>query len=132
LFKVVLDTNIIVSSLLTSGPPASIVDLAANGKIIPFYTNLILQEYYEVLSRKKFGFSSIQTSRLIDNIINTGIAVEDKTTDKNKKINKDDQIFYNASIEAQAFLITGNIRHFPAESFIVTPAQFIREIWAEK
>jgi len=127
--KIVLDTNILVSSLLTLGPPASIMDIMADGKIIPFYTKSIFQEYYDVLSRKKFGFSSLLVSRLIDNIINTGIAVEDKTLNTNKKINKDDQIFYNAAIEAQAYLITGNIRHFPKESFIVTPAQFLREIW---
>ncbi|MCL2443299.1 MAG: putative toxin-antitoxin system toxin component, PIN family [Treponema sp.] len=129
MIKIVLDTNILVSSLLTLGPPASIMDIMADGKIIPFYTKSIFQEYYDVLSRKKFGFSSLLVSRLIDNIINTGIAVEDKTLNTNKKINKDDQIFYNAAIEAQAYLITGNIRHFPKESFIVTPAQFLREIW---
>jgi len=72
-FRVVLDTNILVSSLLTSGPPAAIIDLIADGKITPFYSSPILREYKTVLSRK------------------------------------------------------GNIRHFPKESFIVTPAQFIKE-----
>jgi len=32
--KVVLDTNILVSSLLAAGPPAIIVDMVADGKII--------------------------------------------------------------------------------------------------
>ena len=126
MIKVVLDTNVIVSSLLTSGPPAFIVDLIPNGKIIPFYTNLILQEYFDVLSRKKFGFSTSQVTRLIDDIVNIGITVEDKPSLKNIIVNKDDLIFYNAAVEAQSFLITGNIRHFPSESFIVTPAQFIK------
>jgi len=122
--NVVLDTNILVSSLLTSGPPSVIVDLIADGNIIPFYSNPILQEYWEVLSRKKFGFDSMQVNRLIDDIVRTGIAVEGKSN-KNKKVNEEDRIFYDAAVEAGAYLITGNIRHFPKESFIITPAQFL-------
>jgi len=121
--KVVLDTNILVSSLLTAGPPAVIVDLIADRKIIPYYSNPILQEYWDVLSRKKFGFDSVQITRLIDDIVRTGIAVEGKQLDTN--INEDDRIFYEAAVEAMAYLITGNIRHFPKESFITTPAQFL-------
>jgi len=123
--KAVLDTNILVSSLLTVGPPAIIVDLVADGKIIPFYSNPILQEYWDVLSRKKFCFDSAQVSRLINDIARSGIAIEGKQPQKNKKVNEDDRIFYDAAVEAMAYLITGNIRHFPKESFIVTPAQFL-------
>jgi len=123
--KVVLDTNILVSSLLSAGPPAVIIDLVADGNIIPFFSNPILQEYWEVLSRKKFGFDSVQITRLIDDIVRTGIVVEGKQLDKNKKVNEDDRIFFNAAVEAGACLITGNIRHFPKESFIITPAQLL-------
>jgi putative PIN family toxin of toxin-antitoxin system len=124
-FKVVLDTNILVSALLTSGPPSVIVDLIADGHIIPFYSNPILQEYWEVLSRKKFGFDSAHVTRLIDDIVRIGIAVEGRQLDKNKKVNDDDRIFYDAAKEAGAYLITGNIKHFPKESSIITPAQFL-------
>jgi putative PIN family toxin of toxin-antitoxin system len=123
--KVVLDTNILVSSLLTSGPPAVIVDLIADGNIIPFYSNPILLEYREVLSRKKFGFVSAHITQLIDDIVRTGIIVEGKQLSKKKKVDEDDRIFYDAAVEAMAYLITGNIRHFPKEPFIVTPAQFL-------
>jgi len=122
--NVVLDTNILVSSLLTYGPPAVIVDLIADGIVIPFYSNPILQEYWEVLSRKKFGFNPVQVTRLIHDIVRTGISVEGKS-DKNKKVNEEDKVFYDAAVEAGVYLITGNIRHFPKEPFIITPAQFL-------
>jgi len=51
-------------------------------------------------------------------------AVEWKAN-KNIKINEDDRIFYDTAVEAEAYLITGNIRHFPKEAFIITPAQFL-------
>jgi len=124
-FRIVPDTNILVSSLLTAGPPAIIIDLVADGKIIPFYSNPILQEYTDVLARKKFGFDSLQITRLIDDIVRTGIAVEGKQSDKSKQVNENDRIFYDAAVEAGAYLVTGNIKHFPKEPFIVTPAQFL-------
>lgn len=114
-----------MSALLTSGTPASVVDLVADGKIITFYSNLILQEYQEVLSRKKFGFSTLQVARLIDNIVNTGFALEDKPPVKNRKVDEGDRMFYDAAVDSQSYLVTGNMRHFPAELFIVTPAQFL-------
>jgi uncharacterized protein len=123
--KAVLDTNILVSSLLTSGPPAVIVDLIADGNIIPYYSNPILHEYWEVLSRKKFGFDPAQVTRLIDGIVGAGFAVEGKQIIKNKKVNEDDRIFYDTAVEAKAYLVTGNIKHFPKEPFVITPAQFL-------
>jgi putative PIN family toxin of toxin-antitoxin system len=128
LIKVVLDTNILVSSLLTFGPPAVIVDMIADGKIIPYYSGPILQEYREVLSRKKFNFSSTQINRLLEDITSSGMAVEDKPHHRNKKVNEKDRVFYNAAIEAQACLITGNSKHFPKEPFIVSPTQFLASL----
>ena len=125
MFKVILDTNILVSSLLTSGPPAAIIDLVADGKIIPFFNALILEEYHDVLSRKKFAFSPLQVSRLIEGIIKIGIAVENEPPGNVAMADKDDRIFYDTAKKVQAYLITGNIRHFPKESFVVTPAQFL-------
>ena len=125
MIKVVLDTNILVSSLLTSGPPAAIIDLVADSRIIPYYSDFILQEYWDVLSREKFGFSPIQVTRLIHDIARCGLAIELKQPGKEKMIDEDDRIFYETAVEAQAYLVTGNTRHFPKHSFIVSPARFL-------
>jgi predicted nucleic acid-binding protein len=39
---------------------------------------------------------------------------------------EEDRKFYNVAKSSGAFLITGNIKHFPPESFIVTPADFLK------
>ena len=55
--KVVPDTNVIISGLINvDGTPAQIVNLLINGRITLLYDGRILQEYAEVLNRKKFGF----------------------------------------------------------------------------
>jgi predicted nucleic acid-binding protein len=48
--KVVMDTNVLVSSLLANGPPAAIVDLVAEGKLTPFYDDFIISEYWPYYS----------------------------------------------------------------------------------
>ena len=119
-----MDTNILVSSLLAAGPPAIIIDLAVLGKIVPVYSDSILCEYWEVLSREKFGFSSFQVTHLMHDIVRIGISIEDKPM-INDVSDEDDMVFYNAAVESAGYIVTGNIRHFPKESFIVTPAKFL-------
>ena len=124
--KIVLDTNVLVSSLLANGPPAVIVDLIAEGKLRPFYNDLIISEYWHVLRRPKFNFHLFQISRLIDDIVKTGIAVEANIPSRIPMSDEDDRKFYDVAKASHAFLVTGNIKHFPRDSFIVTPANFLK------
>ena len=124
--KVVLDTNVLVSALLTNGHPAGIVDLIAEGKLRPFYSAPIMNEYLSVLRRSKFDFSPLQISRLIDDIVRAGIAVEVNKPSVFAMTDEDDRKFYDVAKASGAFLITGNKKHFPQKSFIVNPAGFMK------
>jgi putative PIN family toxin of toxin-antitoxin system len=124
--KVVLDTNILVSSLLSNGPPALIVDWIAEGKLFPIYDGHILSEYWDVLSRPRFGFSSGQVDCLINNIVRVGFGIEDGVSSTVKMTDESDRKFYDAAKTAKAFLITGNSKHYPQEPFIITPAAFVK------
>jgi len=124
--KVVLDTNVIVSSILSSGPPSVVADMVANGKLIPFYNNLIIEEYWNVLHRPKFNFSKKQIDCLLDSIVKAGVAVEYYTSSTVKLLHEDDRIFYDLAKKSLAYLITGNIKHYPNESFIISPANFLK------
>ena len=63
--KIVLDTNVLVSSLLNpDGSPAKILNLILSEKIILLYDNRILNEYYDVLKREK---STRQTNPIFTN-----------------------------------------------------------------
>lgn len=68
--KIVLDTNVIISSLLNSdGSPAGVLNLLLNGRITLLYDNRILGEYLAVISRDKFGFRREWIDSLIDFIM---------------------------------------------------------------
>lgn len=61
--KIILDTNVIVSSLIQKHYPYSIVDHCIEGNAISCLSNPILQEYVEVLGRPKFSkFADFKTN----------------------------------------------------------------------
>ncbi len=64
--RVVLDTNVLVSGLLSPfGTPARVLDLLTTGVIIPLFDDRILQEYTEVLARPRFGFAEDDVGTLL-------------------------------------------------------------------
>lgn len=72
----VVDTNVLVSALLSKKDDAATVQIfnkVISGEIIPVYSNLITREYREVLTRKKFGFSVDLVECLISTIEKYGI-----------------------------------------------------------
>ena len=55
----VIDTNVMVSAMLSSHDDAAtvrVVEKLFTGEIIPLYCTEILDEYYDVLHRDKFPF----------------------------------------------------------------------------
>ena len=126
----VIDTNVLVSSLLTknpNSPTAKVVDAVASGDIIPLYSKSILEEYHDVLNRPKFPFTEKSTRRLIDMFCDVGVPVDPKPTGETLP-DMDDLVFYEVVMEKRdenAYLVTGNIKHFPARHYIVTPAEMM-------
>ena len=128
-FYVVIDTNVLVSSLLKRDSiPAKILDLVISGIIIPLFNEEILKEYAEVLSRKEFGFSVEDIGKLLNFIVQKGLLLE-KTAIQETLPDPDDAVFYEIVMSARkncdAYLVTGNIRHFPAKNFVVTPREML-------
>ena len=128
-FYVVIDTNVLVSSLLKRDSiPAKILDLVISGIIVPLFNEEILEEYAEVLSRKEFGFLVEDIGKLLNFIVQKGLLLE-KTAVQETLPDPDDAVFYEIVMSARknrdAYLVTGNIRHFPAKNFVVTPREML-------
>ena len=74
--KIVLDTNVLVSGLLSPfGPPAEIVRLVTIEAVQVCYDLRILVEYRQVLLRPIFPFSPEQVETLLNHIETTGLLV---------------------------------------------------------
>ena len=102
-----------------------------NGVIVPVLNNEILDEYQDVLSRPKFAFSEQIVKNLVSEIDNAGIHIDAEPIDIELD-DPDDLVFYEVVMDARknddAYLVTGNIKHFPEKPFIVTPRQMIELI----
>jgi len=123
--RVVLDTNILVSALLTpSGNPAKVYKLFLTGILALAYSEEILMEYRDVLHRPRLRIPAEDADTVLDVIRQYGEQVE-PIPSIDPMADEDDRIFYDTAKSAGAYLITGNKRHFPDEPFILTPAEFL-------
>lgn len=126
----VIDTNVLVSALLSSHADAATVQIIGRligGEIIPVYSSEIMQEYHEVLSRKKFKFEPRMINYILSAMEKYGVIVNPSATDVTLPDMKD-LPFYEVVMEKReddAYLVTGNLKHFPAEPFIVTARQML-------
>ena len=126
----VIDTNVLVSALLSSKDDSATVQVVQKiiqEDIIPIYSYDIAHEYKIVLYRKKFNFSKNNVDFLLNAIFRFGILFEPTFYDYNLPDIKD-LPFYLTALQNQdkkSFLITGNLKHFPIEPFIVTPRYFL-------
>ena len=127
--KIVLDTNVLVSSLLNpNGNPAKILNLILAGKATLLFDNRILNEYTNVLQREKFGFSDELILPLLDFIKQEGLYINAEPINK-KFVDEDDKKFYEVFKNGEGnYLVTGNMNHFPGERYIVKPADFIKAV----
>lgn len=128
----IVDTNVLVSALLKrKSIPGKIVQAVLAGIVIPVYSKEILDEYKEVLSRKKFNFSNNVIESVIKAVVDNGIELSGIQTEETPSDPKD-VIFYEVTMDARqehdAHLVTGNIKDFPVKPFVVTPAEMMRII----
>ena len=129
----VIDTNVVVSAALSrlrsDANTAKVLEYTFSGRVTPVYNEEIIDEYTEVLSRPKFGFDRKLVELLVDHIRRVGISSDGLQSDEDFP-DKDDIVFYEVTLsqlsrDEHTYLVTGNIKHFPAKSFVVTPKEFV-------
>jgi putative PIN family toxin of toxin-antitoxin system len=129
MIRVVVDTNVVVSAnLVDEGLPASILDLAANQKILMCVSGDILAEYQEVLRRPRFKLALARIESSMALIRNTSKLIKPRRTLKVSPDESDNRFYECAEAAKASFLITGNTRHFPEShktTRIVSPREFI-------
>ena len=98
----VLDTNVLVSAMLTrhkNSATKRIIDAASDLSLTPLYHEDIIKEYKNV----------------------------DRTPTEEFFLDKDDAVFYEVALSKEgAYLVTGNLKHFPKKPIVVTPAEMIK------
>ena len=116
-FYAVFDTNVLVSALMSrraDSPTVALLDYVVDGRIVLLYNEEILNEYDEVLHRSKVD------------LVKTGLLLE-PTESGEAFPDSDDRVFYEVALSKDgAYMVTGNLRHFPKTPIVVTPAQMMK------
>lgn len=129
MLKVVYDTNVVVSGLLSSrGIPALLLDLVFNKRVTLILSEEIFNEYVEVLGRPKFNLPKRQRNSVLRQLRKLADWV---APDQRISVAKDpdDNIILECAVAGRSdYLVTGNLRHFPksiSQIPILNPRQFL-------
>ena len=109
MIRVVIDTNVLVSAVISpTGPNARVFDLIVADKIRPYVTGALIQEYERLRHLDKRRATNVR--RLLK-----AIAVKVKSPGRLKISNhEDDNRIYECAVAAKAhYIVTENAKHFP-------------------
>lgn len=117
MIRAVIDTNVVVSGLLSPAGNEALIILAVHqGLVRPCISAAIIEEYAEVLARPKFAFPPDDIVAVIAMFGEKGELIAPQG-DAPTLPDLDDAKFLHCAAVAQAeYLVTGNKRHFPQEA----------------
>jgi predicted nucleic acid-binding protein len=131
----VLDTNVLVSGLLTANsPPSQLLRLVTGGRERLAFDERILAEYRLVLGRPRFHVSPDEIDQLLEAIEHDGTAFVTIPL-RIKLPDETDTMFIEVALAAGKLpIVTGNMRHFPKPTMhalgieAVAPSAFLSRI----
>ncbi|MCQ2797642.1 MAG: putative toxin-antitoxin system toxin component, PIN family [Bacilli bacterium] len=127
-YRVILDTNVIISLSLKKNPFTAIADLdeiIKTPNVTILYSEMIFKEYEEVLKRPKFGLDPLNIQTALEKIMHECVKVDDKVFEEELIDQKDQPFYFVCLSNADSYLITGNLKHFPKNARIVSPREFV-------
>ena len=133
----VLDTNVLISAALAQNKysiPYSVFRGVVERRFVPLVDDNIVREYWEVFSRPKFSFMQETINDIVGNTIK--FAINQPVSPSGIELpDSDDVVFYDVARAHQdkgAYLVTGNLRHFPNCEFAISPRDFMNTITPNK
>jgi putative PIN family toxin of toxin-antitoxin system len=134
--RLVLDTNVVVSGLIWGGVPRRLLDLARDGHLSLFTSNVLLDELADVLAREKFA-SLLASQRITPAFLMQGYGILTKsvtpqTIQRTVRDPKDDAVIATALVAQAEAVITGDndllVLHPWQGIQILNPAQALQLI----
>ncbi len=127
-YKIVVDTNVFISSLLFGGKPRTIIKLIQENKLTAFTTPMLIGELLDILT-KKFKFTSDKIT-LVEEVIKENFVIVHPSQTLHAVRDEDDNRVLEAAIEAECnYVVTGDKDLLDLHTFknvvIVKPEEFL-------
>jgi uncharacterized protein len=103
--RVVLDTNVFVSGVFFSGPPARILEAWRDGKIVPVLSPSILEEYRRVGEELARRYQGVELGPFLSLLVASGEVVADRALNEPVSRDPDDDKFISCAVEAGARVV---------------------------
>ena len=136
MIRAVIDTNVLVSGLLSPSGNEALVLLAVHqGMIRPCFSEPILEEYVAVLGRPRFAFPPEEIEALIAMFQSKGEFYRPAASTVASPDPADTKFLHCAEAAGADFIVTGNKRDFPDAPYgptrVVNAAELIDRITLE-
>ena len=131
--RIVLDTNLLVSGIISSGPPRRLLDGAKAGEFEMCTSEVLLAELLQVLARGKFADRLAQAGltpqALVDDLRRIAVIVQPSETPRVVPTDPDDDHVIACAVAASADLIASGDKRdlLPMGSFAGIPIITARE-----
>lgn len=128
-----LDTNVIISALISAGPPREIVGLCRSREVLLVTSNAILTELSEVL-RRKFDWEAPRVEVLLEELRSFALVVVPAEAVHRIPDDPADDRVLECALEGRVdAIVSGDSRHLqPLGSFsgipILSPTAFVRSV----
>ncbi len=128
----VIDTNVVVSGLLSAnGPCAQIIEAVMDGRVKLVYDARILAEYRDVLCRPRLKLKPAQVMHFLEALGGQMSVVPERLVAIGP--DPDDLVFVEVALAVpDRTIVTGNLADFPSEILngarLLTPVQALAEL----
>ena len=133
----VLDTNVLVSALLSpASPPARVLAWVLSGEITLCTDARILGEYADVLRRPEFPFDRVRIDEVLGFIRRASLPVQGVASPISGP-DPDDMAFVEVCLAGPAeVIVTGNLKHYPPAMCrrirVMNPSDFVSSFLRRK
>jgi putative PIN family toxin of toxin-antitoxin system len=130
--RVVLDTNIIISAMLTPRRAcAGLSDMPSRARFPALRQRTIFAEYEDVIRRPRFRRSAIEIESLLNTIRERSLWINPASVVRACSDPADNIFLECAQAAGAIYLVTGNAKHFPTSwegTDIVTARQLLDSV----